>query len=88
MIPNWMVIDAVRYAIGRRSYQVGITCEWLRNNWQNLSEHARTIVKNDVEEAFEFDDRDRANGDKNLYLGMDMDRREWEGVRALWREHD
>ena len=86
-IPDWMIIDAVRYAIGRQSYQVGITCEWLRRNWSNLSEHVKTIVRNDVEEAFRFDDRDRENGYPYKHLGMDMDRREWETVRALWESN-
>lgn len=83
-IPSWLIIDAVRYAIGRQSYQVGITCAWLRANWSQLDEHARTIVQQDVEEAFRDDDRDRESVRPYKALGMDMDRREWERVRALW----
>lgn len=82
--PDWMIIDAVRYAIGRQSYQVGITCEWLRSTWPKLSAHVQEIVRRDVEEAFRDDDRDRAAGRQYKALGMDMDRKEWESVRALW----
>ena len=84
-IPDWMIIDALRYCIGRQSYQVGITCEWLRRNWSQMSAHAKEIVQRDVEEAFRDDDRDREAGRPYKALGMDMDRREWEMVRALWR---
>lgn len=83
-IPDWMIIDAVRYCIGRQSYQVGTTCEWLRRNWPKLNEHVRAIVQRDVEEAFRDDDRDRARGSQYKALGMDMDRKEWEAVRELW----
>lgn len=83
--PDWMVIDAVRYAIGRMSYQVGITCGWLVHYWPTLSEHTKYVIKQDVDEAFEHDDAMRAGGSTYAPLGMDMDRRELERVRALWQ---
>lgn len=84
--PDWMLIDAVRYAIGRQSYQVGVTCRWLAATWAQIPADAKEIIRRDVEEAFQLDDRDREDGSQYKYLGMDMDRREWEKVRALWRE--
>jgi len=69
-IPDWMIIDAVRYCMGRQSYQVGITCEWLRRNWRSMSDHTRTIVQRDVEEEFERDDRDRELGRPYKALGL------------------
>jgi hypothetical protein len=36
-VPSWLVIDATRYAIGRKTYQVGVTCDWLIENWQKLA---------------------------------------------------
>jgi hypothetical protein len=83
-IPSWMLIDAVRYATGRCTYQVGTTCDWLCAHWPRLPEHARSIIQRDVEEAFARDDRDRANGSQYKALGHDCDRRDWERVRALW----
>ena len=83
-IPSWLIIDAVRYAVGRTSYQVGETAQWVIANWESLPEHAKTIIKQDLETEFERDDRLRAEGTRYLPLGHDCDRREWEKVRALW----
>jgi hypothetical protein len=76
-----MVIDAVRYAMGRRSYQVGITAQWVRCSWRLLSEHTQQIIKQDVEDEFR---RAEMTGDYSD-LGDSCDRREWEDVRALWK---
>ena len=84
-IPSWLIIDAARYACGRQSYQVGVTCDWLCRNWARLPEHARSIIKNDVEEAFRRDDDSRANGHMYHPLGMDCDRASWAAVRRLWQ---
>lgn len=79
--PDWMIIDAVRYAIGRRSYQVGVTAQWVRCSWPILNEHVRAIIKQDIEGEFETAERTG----RYDHLGMECDRREWESVRALWR---
>ena len=75
--PDWMILDAVRYAIGRQSYQVGITCAWLKVYWDKLPEELRRNIQRDVEEAFERD---------SSFLEDDTIRRAWEGVRRLWRK--
>lgn len=84
-IPSWMIIDAVRYAIGSRSSQVSTTVEWLLTNWEHLPAHTRTIIRQDLEGEFSEDDRARAEGAQLRRLGDDPDRRYWEQVRALWR---
>ena len=85
-IPSWMVIDAARYAVGRCTYQVGVTCDWLIAHWGRLPEHARSIIRRDLEEAFARDDQAQQDGRQYRPLGHDCDRRDWERVRALWRE--
>lgn len=78
--PDWMVIDAVRYAMGRRSYQVGVTCGWVRAMWNKLNDHTRTIIKQDVEDEFGCAER---TGNYS-HLGHDCDIAEWKSVRELW----
>lgn len=82
-----MIIDATRYAIGRMSYQVSVTCDWLRKNWQHIPESTRAIVLRDIKEAVELDDLDRQNGDKYHRLGHDCDRREWVAVLENATQH-
>lgn len=80
-IPDWMVIDAVRYAIGRMTPQVSVTCEWLREHWADLPASTQEVIKRDLE--WEFDRHER-NPSLRL-LGDPLDVAEWEKVRELWR---
>ena len=52
-IPDWMIIDAVRYAIGRCTYQVSVTAEWIITHWAEIPCGTQEIIKRDIEEAFE-----------------------------------
>ena len=85
-IPSWMIIDASRYAVGRMTYQVGATVDWLIAHWDKLPEHAKSIIERDLETEFKADDRARSEGLSWRPLGMDMDRRQWERLRTLWRD--
>lgn len=94
-LPDWLFIDAVRYAIGRMSAQVSLTTEWIRHAWPYLPKGARNIIKRDVEDAFKRDDDHRAEDNRcgvmidYKPLGMDCDRACWEKVRELWKgKHD
>ena len=71
--PDWMIVDAVRYAIGRRSYQVGVTADWLCLHWVDLPGNVRAQIIRDIEAEF-----DRAD------MMDDIDRQQWERVHALW----
>lgn len=87
-VPDWLVIDAVRYAVGRRSVQPTITADWLVANWRQLTPAVRDTVRRDLEGEFRDDDRLRADprGERTYYpLGDDCDRAAWERVRALWQ---
>jgi len=81
-----MAIASFRYCLGRMTYIVGDCADWLIGNWEVFGEKTREIIKPDLEEAFAQDNQDRADGRKYGALGMDMDRRQWERVRALWRD--
>ena len=79
-----MALAAVRYCLGRMSYIVGDCCDWLRCAWPMLPESICKIIARDIDEAFKRDDEARERGDRHRPLGMDMDRAQWESVRALW----
>ena len=84
-VPWWMVVSAVRYSCGRQSYIVSDTADWLITNWERLPEEARHTIQRDLEGEFRRDDVLRPEG-RYAPLGADMDRRQWERVRALWAE--
>ncbi len=74
-IPDWMVIDAARYAMGRATYQASVTARWLVAHWSEIPPPAREIIRRDMEEHYRRGD-----------LGWDCDRDEWDRVRALWTD--
>lgn len=83
-----MVLAAVRYCLGRKSYIVSDCVDWLIEQWPNISDSMKKIIQRDVEEEFKKDNMVRAAGEHCLSykpLGMDCDRAEWERVRNLWR---
>ena len=83
-----MAIAAVRYCLGRMTYIVSDCADWLVEQWPNLSENSRAVIKRDVEDEFRRDDEARhRTAEPNPYkpLGMDCDRAQWERVRKLWQ---
>ena len=76
-IPDWVILDAFRYAIGRRSYQVGVTTDWLIANLDSFSDELAMMIDNEINEELERDSRARLGGDGLLPLGMDCDRADW-----------
>ena len=80
-----MVVAAFRYCLGRRSYVVSDCVDWLIAHWEDFEKSTKDVIRHDLEWAFGEDDRDRAEKREYKKLGMDMDRRQWERVRALWR---
>jgi hypothetical protein len=84
-VPWWVPVNVVRYAIGRSTYAVQETVDWVIANWDKFSGDAREVIRRDLEEAFRRDDMIRAGGGEYYRpLGMDCDRGDWERVRALW----
>lgn len=74
---DFVAISAMRYAMGRRSYIVSMTTEWIRLNWRDFDEEARRTMKRDLKEEIERTDRIPGN------LGMDFDEREWKNLYAF-----
>ena len=79
-----MIIAATRYCIGSRTYIVGVCADWIIANWTDWPENVKTIIQRDLEYEFE---KVAQNPDMKV-LGDDCDKREWEKVRALWRENE
>ena len=80
-IPEWMILDSFRYAMGRMSCQVGITTAWLIANWNTLSDGLQAMIYKELDEELTRDSKARERSREHLPLGMDCDRAEW--VR-LW----
>ena len=85
-IPDEVLLwgGALRYWLGRKTIAVGSFCNLLIEHWPQLSQRTRDLLRRDVEEAFERDDKARAESLQWHPLGMDCDRAEWLRVRALW----
>jgi hypothetical protein len=79
-----MALAAVRYCLGRCSYIVSDCCDWLCASWPQIKLGTQQAIRRDVEAAFKRDDAARQAGQEHPALGMDMDRAQWERVRALW----
>ena len=80
-------VGALRYYMGRQTYAVGNFCDLLLECWPHLDSSVRSLIQRDLEKQFELDDQERAKGEKRMrWLGADCDRKQWEKVRALWRE--
>ncbi len=66
-----MLISAVRYALGRMSYIVGTTCEFVAAIKPKLSQNCINIIIRDIEEEIAmYHGMDRT-------CGMECDERTW-----------
>lgn len=72
-----MAMAAVRYCLGRSTYIVSDCADWLVAVWPTLQPGMQAVIRRDIAEAIERDDRDRQDGREHKHLGMDMDRRVW-----------
>lgn len=75
-VPGWMVINATRYALGRMTYVVADTCEYLIHSLHQHREETREIVLRDIREDIERAER------RGETVGMAMDHAEWKKVLA------
>lgn len=82
-------LGAFRYYCGRMTYAVGDFCEILIAAWPELPERARVLIQRELTDEFRHDDEQRAedtDGTRHYKrLGHDIDRQQWEKVRALWQ---
>lgn len=83
-IPDWMVISATRYALGRMTYVVKDTCEFLIHRLHTFPKPIQEVVLRDIREDIERAER------RGETVGMAMDHAEWKKVLAHFMEmpHD
>lgn len=81
--PDFIIIGAFRYAMGRKTFMPSMVCKWLRANWADFNERTRMVIARDLKSEIEMDDRVRKMAEENkgkiygLPLGHDCDRAEW-----------
>ena len=85
--PDFVVLSAFRYALGRKTYIVRDTTVWLTENWYDISDGTRGLIKKELGAVFDADNELRKlKSGYGLPLGMDMDRLEWAKVLLLCEE--
>lgn len=66
---SMILLTAERYALGRRTYIVGWTCEVIRNNLHLLSQKDRQVMIKDIKVAYSY--------------GDECDKKEWENLLKI-----
>lgn len=79
MIKDFLIIGATRYAMGRQTYVVQETVQWLMAFWHEVSREAQTVIRRDLKEVIARDDPTLSYGP----LGSNIDRAEW---MRLWEK--
>lgn len=64
-----MLISAVRYALGRATYIVGMTTEEVKRAWDSLTENTKFVIERDVRESHSY--------------GMECDEIEWRSLLSF-----
>ncbi len=63
-----MLVSAVRYSLGRRTYMVDWTCEFIRNNTHLLLDKDKKVIIKDIEEQKEYGYGDKC--DKECWIAL------------------
>ena len=82
-----LLIPATRYYMGRMTIATSMHAHRLADNWQDIPQNVRNVIRTDLEDAFRRDDSMRADPvcSPSYYpLGADIDREAWEQVRKAW----
>ena len=58
MITNYehMLISALRYALGKRTYIVELTCKYIEQQIPMLSDHCKDVIIKDIESQNNYGD--------------------------------
>ncbi len=88
-----VLINHTRYCLTRRSYAVGECCDLLRSKWTEIPENTQVIIRRDIKEAIEDDNRtieiikdkladiDNREQDVSIYRRMDKcARQSWDRI--------
>ena len=73
-------ISAVRYALGRRTYIVGVVCDFVKRYIKLLSDKSIYVLIADIEA---YDKDIVFNGQSYNQLGDDCDARNWRCLKAF-----
>ena len=68
-----MILCAERYALGRRTYIVDWTCEFIRNNLHLLTEKDKRVMIRDIKEC--------------IYYGDECDKKDWLNLLKILEEN-
>ena len=71
---SMMLVSAERYALGRRTYIVNWTCEFIENNLALLTEKDRQVMIRDLENPISY--------------GDECDEKEWKILLAMLKGAD
>lgn len=77
-----MLISAVRYALGRSTYIVGVTCDFVASVKNKLSKCCVAILIHDINGELEM------AHDLGRTLGDECDEREWINLLNVLKEMD
>lgn len=83
-----LLVCAFRYCLGRQTYVVNWCVEYLVDNWLYIDPGTKKTIARDLLEAIERDDQDREEGRDHKWLGMDMDRAEWDRLLRYIRSQE
>lgn len=70
-----MLVSSLRYAMGRQTYIVAETANYLRSYWKHLDKGMREVVLRDLNEEL------RKADELGYKLGADFDHKEWVVLR-------
>lgn len=70
---SMILVSAERYALGRRTYIVHWTCEFIKNNTHFLSDKDRQVMIRDLESAISY--------------GEDCDKKDWKDLLKVLKEN-
>lgn len=61
-IPNdpdtwFLVLVAMRYCIGRRSYAPALCADWIKRHWRDIPEATKVLLRRDLSEEIERAER-------------------------------
>ena len=81
---DFMISAAFRYCLGRKTYAVGICCDWLKEHWGKLSNKCKWLIFKEINEALNKD----IENPQYEYLGSKYDKEEWISILQLEVPHD
>ena len=78
---GFMILAAVRYAMGRMSYAPGLVADGVRCIWSKLDENTQKCIRRDIDEELERYAR------MGTTMGMECDHQTWTDLFAWIKEH-